>query len=112
MRWPLEVVSRRDAAAREAAGRHPVDLFAGVPFLVKDLFPELAGEGCIRGCHALWDADPGAAGIVPVAGANDGVNRSASWPRTPGCSGSSRDGGVPPSVQCSPRGCTVLRFIV
>lgn len=50
------VVARRDARAREEAADPPAGPFAGVPFLVKDLFQELAGEGSDRGCRALRDA--------------------------------------------------------
>ncbi len=50
------VVARRDARAREEAAGPPAGPFAGVPFLVKDLFQELAGEGSDRGCRALRDA--------------------------------------------------------
>ncbi len=43
--------------ARARAGGRPSGPLSGVPFLVKDLFQDLAGEPAHYGCRALRDAD-------------------------------------------------------
>jgi amidase len=48
---------RFDAARREARGEVPDGPFRGVPFLVKDLGCEMAGEPHTQGNRALRDAD-------------------------------------------------------
>lgn len=43
--------------ARQAARPHPQGPFAGVPFLVKDLFQDIAGESAHSGCSGLKQVD-------------------------------------------------------
>jgi len=63
---PLVVVPRFDAARAEAAGALPDGPFRGVPFLLKDLFTDLAGTPSTNGSdfHA---AAPAAADSTVVA---------------------------------------------
>ena len=60
------VVDRQFTQARRAAADTPAGPFAGVPFLMKDLKGEQAGERCTDGMRAL--ADHRLDGVLAVLG--------------------------------------------